>query len=680
MILYFVILTALPAQGQFDPVSARLPATTSSRLASGIPGPGYWQQQVDYVIEVELDATLRRCRGSEHITYHNRSPHQLDVLWLQLDQNIHRPESIANRIRTAPDFGDVSMYELMPHLIKAPATKGFESIEVNQKGVALPFTVADTMMRVDLPNPIEPGTRFEFDVSWTFDIPRISHEDARSGYQLAPIAGNDIFLMGQWYPRLAAYADLDGWQRFPYTGETEFALEFGNFQVAITVPADHVVAATGELLNPTEVLAEEQIQRLKKASSSVAAVAIAKAGPLTVPNAETNGKKRTWRFGAQNVRDFAFASSRQFSWEARVLKPDRPIMIMSYYPVAAEPLWRGQAVDIMAYALDFFESALFPYPYSQVSCINGIVYGMEYPMISFCGTPLGDDDPQRLKQELFAVIIHEIGHNFFPMTVNSDERQWTWLDEGLVSFLAFRAEKAFDNEFLSDIGTLEWIAEWMKYADQMPIMTQGDLLRDPAGNAYVKAAWAFAILRDRLIGADEFDHLLREFARHWQFKRVGPGDLFRFFNQRASIQLDWFWNGWFFSTDHVDLAIDSVTLRTPALEPEAAYGEAELGLLRSYANLYEIRVANLGGLVMPFRLNLVYQEGSQSLDLPVEVWRRNQSVAALIMATDRVLESVNIDAELNPADADRGNDRLIGAPKTESFRLVPLAEIYRMDD
>ena len=574
-------------EDKFRQLDEVLPTPNVYRNAAGEPGENYWQQRVDYNIKVSLDEEKRRLSGSEEITYQNNSPYRLKYLWVQLDQNIFKDDSIAN---TANNFGGIgrrgpftqagdentpakiSLGELRRQQFMADNQLGYEINAVNDsRGKPLNFTIVGTQMRIDLPQPLRAGKSIDFSIDFAFNIVEEDAVSARSGYEHFPEdareGGNDIFLFAQWFPRLHAFTDYEAWTNKEFLGRGEFTLEFGNYEVEIDVPADHIVSATGELSNARSVLTSTQRKRLKQAETAKRPVFIVtEEEALENEKAGTN-KRKTWKFSAENVRDFAWASSRKFMWDAKGYKQnsaDMPlVMAMSFYPKEGGDLWKKYSTESVVHTMEVYSRFSFDYPYPTSQSVNGPVGGMEYPMITFNGprTTLQDDGTrtysQAEKRFLIGVVIHEIGHIYFPMIVNSDERQWTWMDEGLNSFLDGVAGREWD-------PTIPWgveprdITGYMKSEQQVPIMTQSDSVLRLGPNAYTKPAAALNILREVILGRELFDFAFKEYAQRWKFKRPTPSDFFRTMEEASGVDLDWFWRGWFYSTDHVDISIDKV--------------------------------------------------------------------------------------------------------------------------
>ncbi|WP_053909693.1 M1 family metallopeptidase [Pseudoalteromonas sp. SW0106-04] len=575
-------------EDKFRQLDESLPTANSYRSAAGAPGENYWQQQVDYDIDVTLDEKARRLSASQRIEYTNNSPHTLRYLWLQLDQNIYKADSIAERSKTfksgleAQPVGKpskLSLSALRRMQFLADNEPGFVLSNIkDEDGDDLKATVVDTLMRVDLNQPLRPGQSTELSMDFAFNIVEEDAVGARNGYEHFEKDGNDIFLLAQWFPRLAAYTDYEAWTNKAFLGRGEFTLEFGDYDVEITVPADHIVSATGTLDNPGSVLNRTQRQRLEQAKNAERPVFIVTEEEALENEKSATQETKTWRFKADNVRDFAWASSRKFMWDAKGYHQggdEQPlVMAMSFYPKEGGDLWKKYSTEAVIHTMEVYSRYSFDYPYPVAQSVNGPVGGMEYPMITFNGprTELRDDGSrtysQAEKRFLIGVVIHEIGHIYFPMIVNSDERQWTWMDEGLNSFLDGVAGREWDPDIPWGVEPRD-IVEYMKSEHQVPIMTQSDSVLRLGPNAYTKPAAALNILREVILGRELFDFAFKEYANRWKYKRPTPADFFRTMEEASGVDLDWFWRGWFYSTDHVDIALDKVyKLRLDTMNPD----------------------------------------------------------------------------------------------------------------
>ncbi|MEM9232723.1 MAG: M1 family metallopeptidase [Pseudomonadota bacterium] len=576
----------------FEQLDDKLPTPNVFRAATGEPGPAYWQQQADYVIDVTLDEAEKRLTGSQTIVYTNNSPHTLRYLWVQLDQNRFAEGSLARMSETAATSGSRrssgSNSDRLAYgtLARQNALKdgdhGFKIEAVlDRRGRDLEHTIVDTHMRVDLPQPLRSGDTFELDIDWAYNIIDESVVGGRGGYECFPVheapENQDqdcIFFLAQWFPRMTAFTDYEGWHNKAFLGRGEFTLEFGDYDVSITVPADHVVASTGVLQNPNDVLTAAQRGRLEEARESEDPVFIVTPEEAAENEEEGTNARRTWRFKGENVRDFAWSSSRKFIWDAQVFAQDdddNPVVLaMSFYPNEAEPIWSQYSTEAVIHTMEVYNKFAFNYPYPTAISVNAWERGgMEYPMITFNGYRPNKEDAENgeitysrgIKYGLIGVIIHEIGHIYFPMTVNSDERQWTWMDEGINTFLEYVAEYEWEEEFPILGGRsspLDVITNYMTSTNQVPIMTQSDSVLQFGPNAYSKPASALVVLRETVLGRELFDAAFREYSRRWKFKRPTPSDFFRSMEETSGVDLDWFFRGWFYTTDHVDLAIEDI--------------------------------------------------------------------------------------------------------------------------
>lgn len=581
-------------EDKFRQLDEVLPTPNVYRSAAGEPGEQYWQQRADYDINVRLDEEKRRLDASEVITYTNNSPYTLKYIWVQLDQNIFRNDSRAERSATFGSHPEVdlegidkpariSLGQLRRQQFMSDNELGFAINKVaDDNGESLSFTIVGTNMRVDLPEPLASGAQTELAIDFGFNIVEEDAVGARSGYEHFPDdareGGNDIFLLAQWYPRVAAFTDYEAWTNKEFLGRGEFTMEFGEFNVAIDVPADHIVSASGVLQNPEQVLTATQRQRLEEARTAERPVFVVTADEALENEKEGTDERKVWRFKAENVRDFAWASSRKFMWDAKGyqqggdIQPE--VMAMSFYPKEGGDLWKKYSTESVIHTMEVYSRFSFDYPYPTAQSVNGPVGGMEYPMITFNGprTELQDDGSRTYslaeKRFLIGVVIHEIGHIYFPMIVNSDERQWTWMDEGLNSFLDGVAGREWDPQIPWGVEP-RGIIDYMKSSVQVPIMTQSDSVLRLGPNAYTKPAAALNILREVILGRELFDFAFREYAQRWMFKRPTPADFFRTMEEASGVDLDWFWRGWFYSTDHVDISLDRVyKLRLDTQDPD----------------------------------------------------------------------------------------------------------------
>ena len=686
------------------------------RTAAGAPGPAYYQQQADYKIDIELDDKNSRLSGAETITYYNNSPDKLEYLWLQMDQNqaaknSQSPLAESERIETT-----MAPSRFANEYLKQGLDRGFKLEYVKDaKGNPMTYTVNQTMMRIDLPTPMKPGEKITFSIKWWYNINNYQQDGGRSGYEFFEKDGNKLYVIAQFYPRMAVYNDVEGWQNQQFWGSGEFALPFGNFNVNITVPADHVMEATGELLNPAEVFTAEQMKRYELAKKSFDnPVVIVTQAEAEAAEKGFSTKKKTWKFSAKNVRDFGIATSRKFIFDAMAVKlSEKTVMATSVYPKEANPLWGETSTRTVAHTLKSYSSHTFDYPYPKAVSVSAEDQGMEYPMICWnFGRPdaNGVTSPQ-VKNGMIGVIVHEVGHNFFPMIVNSDERQWTWMDEGLNSFMEYMAEQELGTNFPSRRGPAKNIVPYMS-GDQKflePIMSNSESIIQFGNNAYGKPATALNILRETVMGRELFDHAFKTYANRWKFKHPTPEDFFRTMEDASAFDLDWFWRGWFYSTDFVDIGINEVkqyyVTDTPTTELKNAkvrrgrFGEEkgpfvylvegtnselketdkkalkveEFKLLADYVNekltaeekaslnapkfFYEVEFNKPGGLIMPILVEITYEDGTtENFKYPAQIWRKNNDTAKKVYATSKAIKKIQIDPKLETADIDVTNN------------------------
>ncbi|NCI46926.1 M1 family metallopeptidase [Sediminibacterium soli] len=550
---------------KFEQLGTILPTPNEYRTASGAPGPKYWQQRADYNIKCELDEANLRLKGSETVTYYNNSPDELRYLWLQLDENEHSSVNNANYQNGSGSLSKQYSTAQIEQLLGQKNDNGYGELIsrcTDAAGKALRYTINKTMMRIDLPAALKPGQQFVFNIDWSYKISNRMEKNGRGGYEIFSEDGNALFTMSQWFPRLCVYSDFQGWQNHQFVGTGEFALTFGNYTVQMTVPADHVILSTGECQNYAQVLTPAQQARWKQAQTAKEPVEVVTLAEAVKAEKQKSTKKKTWIFKAQNVRDFAWASSRKFVWDAMPAYVEgKKIMCMSGYAKEAYALWRRYSTKVVAHTVKTYSKFSIPYPYPVAQSIEAN-NGMEYPMICFNYGRTNEDGTysESVKNGMIGVIIHEVGHNFFPMIVNSDERQWTWMDEGLNTFVQSLSENLFDNKFPSRRGPAYTIVDYMKSPkDQLePIMTNSENIISLGPNAYGKPAAGLNILRETIMGRDLFDFSFREYARRWAFKHPTPADFFRTLGDASGENLDWFFRGWFYGIDPCDISIDSV--------------------------------------------------------------------------------------------------------------------------
>jgi hypothetical protein len=698
--------------------------------ASGAPGVDYYQQKVDYLMDIELDDAASKLYGEETITYTNNSPDQLPYLWLQLDQNIRKSDAPNLEKNGAGNSVTVRPSSFVSDFINDPFDGGF-NIEwvTDETGKALKYTINQTMMRVDLPEAIAPGQTYVFKIKWWYNINDHVEKRGRSGFEFFPKDGNKAYVIAQFFPRLCVYNDVEGWQNYQFWGNGEFALEFGDYQVNITVPSDHILEATGSLQNPKDVLTRQEYKRFQESATSFdKPVIIVSQEEATAKESGFSTKKSTWKFKAINVRDFGFATSRKFIWERQAVQVgSKKVMAVSLYPKEGNPLWEEYSTKAVLQTLKSYSKYTFDYPYPKAVSVHAKNQGMEYPMICWnYGRP--DEDgtySDRTKFGMISVIIHEVGHNYFPMIVNSDERQWGWMDEGLDTFMQYLAEQEFGERYPESIGALEKypsrrgdpqkIVPYMA-GDQdfiSPIMSNPENVFQLGPNAYAKPATALNILRETVMGREVFDHAFKTYSQRWMFKHPTPEDFFRTMEDASAVDLDWFWRGWFYSTDVVDIGVKNVKkyyfsdepdLKTKerfesygydlkdlpnlvfkideesdSFDPKVAAQNAIDGskILKEYLMeeglptsavppkyFYEVEFEKPGGLVMPLIVEYSYADGTKErVTYPVQLWRKNDASVKKVIASEKELVGVTVDPDLETADVNADNNSW---PKKES--------------
>ena len=686
------------------------------RTASGAPGPEYYQQKVDYNMEIELDEENDILYGKSLITYQNNSPDDLEYLWVQLDQNIRKNNS------PSLDKNPSAMSELkqiesfVDDLLLKPFDGGFNIEYVkDSNGKSLKNLVNNTMMLIQPKSPIKSGDKYIFSIKWNYSINNHVKKRGRSGYEFFSEDGNKSYVIAQFFPRLAVYNDVEGWQNHQFWGNGEFALNFGDYKVNITVPADHILEATGELQNPKEVLSKVEFGRYKKALiTNDNPVLIVNQDEVELKEKNTSKKKKTWKFIAKNVRDFAFASSRKFIWDMMVVPINgKNIIASSLYPKEGNPLWEEYSTKVVAQTLKTYSNYTFDYPYPKAVSVHAKNQGMEYPMICWnYGRPEKDGSySDRVKYGMISVIIHEIGHNFFPMIVNSDERQWGWMDEGIDTFLQYLTEKEFDPEYPSRRGPPNKIVPYMSGNQEYiaPIMSNPENVFQLGPNAYAKPATALNILRETIMGKELFDFAFKTFSERWMFKHPTPEDFFRTMEDASAVDLDWFWRGWFYSTDYVDIGIknfkrfyispdpsknvkdvfDGYGISKNELSPlvfmvtddeesfdsnlmdgnpiekslplkkfiDENFLEDDINKLRTSNYFYEIEFEKPGGLVMPVIFELTYSDGSKKIiRYPAEIWRKNDDSFKKVLITEKEIKNIELDPNEETADINMSNN------------------------
>jgi len=706
---------------KFRQITDLIPPPNEYRNAAGAPGHAYYQNKADYKMQIELEDTAQpRLKGHENITYYNNSPDDLEYLWVQLDQNKRSPDSYTDQIKD-----DGSNVMLRPGKFISQYTDlgykgGYHITRVTgDNGKPLNYTINHTMMRVDLPEPLKAGEKFSFDIDWWYNINNFAEDWGRSGYETFEKDGNNLYIIAQFYPRMAVYDDVNGWQNLQFIQTGEFTLPFGNFEVDITAPADHILDGTGVLTNRKEVLTKKQYKRYQKALKSFDKPVLIVTKEEAEKNEKTHAQKnKTWKFKAENVRDFAFASSRKFMYDAMAVKLDgKNVLAISMYPKEAQPLWEKYSTRTVANTLKQYSKHLFDYPYHKAISVNAFRQGMEYPMICWnYGRP--DENGKysdNTRNGMIKVITHEVGHNWFPMVVNSDERQWMWMDEGLNTFTELLAEQAFEKELgfsLHSRGYPKQIVPFMK-GDQSkmnPIMNNSDLMYNRSMTAYSKPAAGLYMLREVILGHKLFDKAFKTYANRWKFKHPEPGDFFRTFEDVSAVDLDWFWRGWFFTTRVNDMGISKVekfyitdkpterikrmakmygmkvedfppfvslvTEESGDFEPEMKSGKPllqravklhnfltehftkdEIKNMKTPKYFYRVELEQKGELVMPVILKLTYEDGtSKQIIYPAKLWRFNDKKVSKMIPSDKKIVKIELDPENLTADIDMSNN------------------------
>jgi len=685
------------------------------RTASGAPGPEYYQQQADYKIDIELDDKNTKLYGTETITYHNNAKESLDYLWIQLDQNEKSRTSKSRLIDDQKAAASVGVNDFSRKYLEEKFDGGFRLDYVKDAaGKPMKYTVNETMMRIELDKPLAHSETISISIKWWYNINNYIIEGGRSGYEHFPKDGNNLYILAQFYPRMAVYNDVEGWQNMQFWGSGEFALPFGNYEVNITVPADHIMEATGTLQNRTEIFTSEQLKRYAQAEKSFETpVVIVTQAEAEAAEKQFSSKKKTWKFKAENVRDFGIATSRKFIIDAMAVQlGEKNVMAVSIYPKEGNPLWGDYSTRIVAHTLKVYSAHTFDYPYPKAVSVHANDQGMEYPMICWnWGRPDPDGKyTDRVKYGMMGVIIHEVGHNFFPMIVNSDERQWTWMDEGLNTFLQFLAEKEWDPNFPSNRGPAKNIIPYMSGDPNTlePIMTNSESIRQFGNNAYGKPAAGLNMLRETIMGRDLFDYAFKTYANRWKFKHPTPEDFFRTMEDASAVDLDWFIRGWFYTTDFNDIGIKEVKRFFVSNEPpedfkakkespkrnstpapkvyqiaensanfkaemnkpfdlknvktlndylDSKFTAAEKAKLKSPKYFYEVTFNKPGGLVMPIIVEITFEDGTkENHTFPAQIWKFNDAEVSRTFATEKAISKIVIDPKEETADIDVSNN------------------------
>ncbi|UMB61340.1 M1 family metallopeptidase [Lutibacter sp. A80] len=699
---------------KFKQLNEELPTPNNQHTASGAPGYEYSQQKVDYKMDLILDDENQRIYGEEIITYHNNSKDYLEYLWLQLDQNVRASDSKSpeiqsrglNTLYTPSQFSKTFMEDKFDGGFKIDFVKNMDDSDAS-------YLINQTMMRLNLEKPLAPGQSYSFKIKWWYNINNHVTQGGRSGFEHFPEDGNNSYVIAQFFPRLCVYNNVEGWQNDQFWGRSEFALEFGDYDVSITTPADHILGATGVLMNESEVLTKTQQTRLATARKTFDnPVLIVSQDEATKTEQKKSKKTKTWRFFAENVRDYAFATSRKFIWDAMAVDINgRTVMAYSYYTKEANPLYGDHSTRATAQTLITYSRHTFDYPYHKAISVDGQM-GMEYPQICFNpGRPNPDGTyNDRTKYRMIGVTIHEVGHNFFPMIVNSDERQWTWMDEGLNSFVQMLAMMDYEDNYPLNRGLPKNIVGYMK-GDQSklaPIMSKGDDVYQFGNNAYAKPATALWILRHTIMGPELFDHAFKTYATRWKFKHPTPADFFRTMEDASAMDLDWFWRGWFYTTGNTDIGIKEVKkyhitdkpteqaikryerfgiskndippslylvsedsdeftedLKNNTAEDFSSlsnyidenFSSEEKATLKSPKYFYELKFEKPGDLVMPIIVELEYNDGTKERkQYPAQIWRKNDAEVTKVIPTSKEIKKITIDPDEETADVDLSNN------------------------
>ena len=723
-------------QNKFRQLYQEFSTPNQYRTASGAPGPAYYQNTADYEIEVTLDDKNQKLSGFETITYTNNSPDPLEYLWVQLDQNVRAKDS-KSPLRNGKELEPVNRpSSFVSDYIEEPFDGGFNIQEVSKDGKPLKYIINQTMMRVDLPETLEPGDDFEFSIKWWYNINDHVVNRGRSGYEYFPEDGNYNYVIAQFFPRMAVYNDVEGWQNYQFWGSGEFALPFGDYNVKITVPADHILDGTGKLQNRKKVFSDKMMKRYEQAKKSFdKPVFIVTEEEAREAEKGFSNKTKTWEFEAKMVRDFAFTTSRKYILDMQAVDVGgKNVMAVSLYPKEGNPLWEDYSTKTVAHTLKSYSDHTFDYPYHKAISVHAKNQGMEYPMICWnYGRPNPDGSyTDRTKFGMISVIIHEVGHNFFPMIVNSDERQWGWMDEGLNSFVEYMAEQEFGEKYPEAIAPLDKypsrrgeptkITSYMKGNQEYiaPIMSNPENVYQLGNNAYGKPATALNILRETVMGRELFDYAFATYAKRWMFKHPTPEDFFRTMEDASGIDLDWYWRGWFYTTDYVDMGVKDVKsyyitdqptkegkkvlsnygIEDPSqvqavyvvegaseeynadlekkdpLENAATlkeymmdnFTEQERKKMKVPKHFYQVTFEKPGGLVMPLIVAYNYKDGtSEKVTYPAQIWRRNDKEVSRVLATDKVLESVVVDPDMETADVNTENNAWPKEEKPNEF-------------
>ncbi|MEC8257040.1 MAG: M1 family metallopeptidase [Bacteroidota bacterium] len=709
-------------QNKFRQLYNEFSTPNDYRTASGAPGTAYYQQRADYVMDIKIVDETQRLYGEETITYTNNSPDELAYLWVQLDQNIRKKDS-PSLLKNSQSMDQVSQLSTFANNHLGDPFDGGFNIEhvLDAQGKPLPYIINQTMMRIDLQTPLQSGGQVSFSIKWWYNINNHVVNRARSGYEYFPKDDNRAYVIAQFFPRMCMYDDVEGWQNYQFWGNGEFALPFGDYEVNLTVPANFIVDATGELTNRKEVFTKEMMSRYKKAKQAYdKPVMIVTQQEAEANEKTTTTKTKTWKFSAKNVRDYGFTASKKYIWDMMAVKVgDRDVMAVSLYPKEGNPLWEEWSTRAVAQTLETVSRYTFDYPYHKAISVHAKNQGMEYPMICWnYGRPEEDGTySDRVKFGMISVIIHEIGHNYFPMIVNSDERQWGWMDEGLTTFIQYLTEQEFGQRYPESIpgldkypsrrGEAKKIVPYMSDDQDFlaPIMSNPENVFQLGPNAYGKPATALNILRETIMGHELFDYAFKTYSQRWMFKHPTPEDFFRSMEDASAVDLDWFWRGWFYTTDFVDIGVESLNTVQMTSQPPAAYIERlksfgysiedlpplvfrvneddedydenaapfagldaedyldEAGLTVAQENLektnylYEVTFNKPGGLVMPILVEYTYADGSTLTErYPVQIWRKNDDSYTRLLASEKEIVGVQVDPNEETADVNTTNN------------------------
>lgn len=722
------------AQSKFAQLDQELPTPNEYRNAAGAPGHHYYQQKADYKIDVSIDDKTQILKGYETITYTNNSPDQLDYLWLQLDQNIFElnADSKSIDVERMEDFRNVG--DIQRKLFYYDG--GFKIDEITStSGQNMKYFINKTMMRIDLEKPLRQGESISFNVKWWYNINDRIAVGGRSGFEYFEKDKNYLYQIAQWFPRMCVYNDVTGWQNKQFLGRGEFTLPFGDYEVRITIPSDHILGATGELQNADQILTTDQKARMAKALTSDVPVIIATQAEAEEREKYRSEETKTWIFKATNVRDFAFAHSRKFIWDAQGVKvADKTVLAMSYYPKEGNPLWERYSTKLVAHTIKTYSKYTVDYPYPVAISVHSKWIGMEYPMICFNGGRPEEDGSysENTKYGMWGVIIHEVGHNFFPMIINSDERQWTWMDEGLNTFVQYLTEQEWERGYPSSRGPAYLIADYMRGDEKYmsPAMTNSESALQFGNNAYGKPATALNILRETVMGRELFDYAFKTYCERWKFKHPTPADFFRTMEDASAVDLDWFWRGWFYTTENVDISISNVKAyqlkdsqmvemkfnKIPVITKDQFVGDIrnresikhtvneldktiddKYALLRIkndtlpklkvadlYAKVsdeekkrlsgtqlfYEVSFTNIGGLVSPLTIRATFKDNTtEIIRIPAEVWVLGQETVSKVFMFNKEVISFRLDPFLESADTDLNNNSWPSVIQPTRFQL-----------